>query len=147
MPPTHKGWVRIHPLRYDQPMMTSRLGSLINELKIVPDRTLAQEVLLACLERLGSGGPTEWEVVEVFNAWTDGDALCIVYSAPWGPTVGLRLSTERPIADDPTECGRTIADFDIAEPLGTIADHLVYDDDGMGWWGDLPVREGPPAAP
>lgn len=117
-------------------MMTPRLEQLIDELGKAPERSWIQEVLLACLQRLGSAGPTEWQIVEVFDAWTAGDALHIVYTSPWGPVAGLIRGTENPADEDPTECGEMIADFDVAEPLGTIAEHLTYDDDGVGWWGD-----------
>lgn len=117
-------------------MMTARLGQLINDLGKISERSWVQKVLLGCLQRLGSAGPTEWQIVEVLDAWTDGNALYIVYTSPWGPVAGLIRGTESPASEDPTDCGKEIADFDVAEPLGTIADDLTYDDNGVGWWGD-----------
>lgn len=117
-------------------MMTPRLEQLINDLEKTSERSWIQEVLLACLQRLGSGGPTEWQIVEVFDAWIDGDALYIVYTSPWGPVAGLIRGSENPADDDAAQCGEMIADFDVAEPLGTYAEDLTYDNDDVGWWGD-----------
>ncbi|GAG42300.1 unnamed protein product, partial [marine sediment metagenome] len=35
--------------------------------------------------------------------------------------------------------GWEIADYAVAEPLGTRADHLVVDRAGVGWWGVAPL--------
>ena len=40
-------------------------------------------------------------------------------------------------ASDPAQVGRDIADFDIGEPLGTVAERLREDAHGVHWWGGL----------
>ena len=85
---------------------------------------------------------TAGETVEVLAAWIDGDALCFVYQAPYYDGVlGLRHNTETDQYDegppDPSTFGQDIADFAIGEPLGTVADRLRRDTDGVHWWGDL----------
>ncbi|SDQ49942.1 hypothetical protein SAMN04489742_1356 [Arthrobacter crystallopoietes] len=97
------------------------------------------EALLACLERLRDGGPTQWEDVEVHDAWSTPDAFAITYSWPWGPDVGLVRRRASMQGEDPVEAAQFIADFDVAEPLGTAAARLHYDRAGLGWWGDLPA--------
>lgn len=74
------------------------------------------------------------------------DGFCLVYRSPWGPTVGLRVVAdgdqfEAAYTDEPTagDFGVDIADFSVAEPLGSRADDLAFDSDGLGWWGDAPL--------
>lgn len=38
---------------------------------------------------------------------------------------------------DPESFGQDVADFDIGEPLGTVAKSLRRDDHGVSWWGEL----------
>ncbi|MGP5727157.1 hypothetical protein ACTXOR_15385 [Arthrobacter rhombi] len=117
-------------------MMTPRLQSLIETFEAIPHPDWVTIVLTSCLKRLGTGGPTAWECVEVFEAWVDNGALFIVYTSPWEPTVGLMRGAEDPDCEDPVEQGQNIADFDVAEPLGTYIDRLTFDANGLGWWGD-----------
>jgi hypothetical protein len=117
--------------------------------------------LQACLDRLSESTLTEACHVVIERTWHDGpDAFIVVYKPPLdqGRTVGLRRirSDTRPpnspwhlgdmspspyIDDyrnpDPVAFGKTVADFDIGEPLGAIVDILRTDDDGVGWWGTL----------
>ena len=44
----------------------------------------------------------------------------------------------------PEEAGREFADLATGEPLGSIVDSLVYDRDGLAWWGKPPL---PPIRP
>ena len=105
-----------------------------------------EAALLACLRRLETGGPTSPEEVQVKDGCALDDEFCVVYSAPWGPTVGVRVHREGRLfragyTDDPTpeEYGVDIADFSIAEPLGTTIFLLKSDSHGLGWWGDRPL--------
>lgn len=79
------------------------------------------------------------------------DGFCVVYEM-YGYRLGVRAHRrtaggppfwfDRGVhGEDPSPevFGREIADFAIAEPLGTIAGNLVMDHDGVGWWGDPPV--------
>lgn len=43
--------------------------------------------------------------------------------------------------NDPDDFAHEVADYVIAEPSGTIADNLVDDSDGVGWWGELPFPD------
>lgn len=52
-----------------------------------------------------------------------------------GEAVALRL---------PPSSGAMLVD-DLTEPLGRLHDHLIYDADGVGWWGTL--GEAPPLRP
>lgn len=94
--------------------------------------------LLACLRRLRDGGLTEWQSISVENAWAFDDGFCVVYRWPAGPPVGLRVTTRS--GSQPQmlthEFGREIADFSIAEPLGTTV--LQVDSSGVNWWGEPP---------
>ena len=83
------------------------------------------------------------------EGWPIDDGFCLVYRSPWGPTVGLRVAAtgdqfEAAYTYEPTasDFGVDIADFSVAEPLGSRADDLVFDADGLGWWGDGPLPVG-----
>ncbi|WP_143546083.1 MULTISPECIES: hypothetical protein [Nocardiaceae] len=56
-------------------------------------------------------------------------------------TLGIRMtqSGPPPVADtaDAGRFGREVADFDIGEPLGTVANNLRQDKNGVDWWGYL----------
>ena len=107
-----------------------------------------QAALYACVTGL-SHSCTEGSTVEVLAAWIDADdCLCVVYQYPlFDGVLGLRRDTdtdmygEQPV--DPVPFGNDIADFDIGEPLGTVAEGLRQDAHGVHWWGsleaDLPV--------
>lgn len=98
--------------------------------------------LYACVTGL-SQSCTEGETVEVLAAWIDDDdCLCVIYQYPvFDGVLGIRRETdtdmygEPPV--DPMQFGQDIADFDIGEPLGTVADHLRQDAHGVHWWGSL----------
>lgn len=98
--------------------------------------------LYACVTGL-SQSCTEGSTVEVLAAWFDADdCLCVVYQYPlFDGVLGLRRDTdtdmygERPW--DPVQLGQDIADFDIGEPLGTVAAGLRQDAHGVRWWGTL----------
>lgn len=105
--------------------------------------TWAALALRACLDRLASGGSTEWQRITVLDAWTDSsESFCVVYRWDQSSHVyGLRrkrpeLSTIDPERGNPESDGCFIADFDVAEPLGTVRDELRYEG-GVGWWGSL----------
>jgi hypothetical protein len=116
--------------------------------------------LRGCLEavrdRVGA------EVVSVTDAWVDGDdAFCVIYTPPWGamPLVGIRreradiqrgkvegddidlgvgiLGAYSGFDDDPEGFGYTVVDWEMSEPLGNQAEHLRFDDSGLGWLGSL----------
>ncbi|MBG6190315.1 hypothetical protein IWX64_001255 [Arthrobacter sp. CAN_A212] len=116
-------------------MYSARHHSLIRELRALPAPSWLETVLLSCLERLRDGGPTEWEQVRVDDAWVDGDTISIVYLSPGGQQAGLIRGRSSLSVDDPVEAGRDMADYDVAEPLGSVAADLVYDAQGVGWWG------------
>jgi hypothetical protein len=137
-------------------MHTPEHSALIAQLESAAQSTWGERALLACLRRLRDGGVTESELVEVRDAWAFPTGFCVVYKSPWGPEVGVRVSTQSTggyppfyfqdvYAEDPNngptadEAGITFADLAIAEPLGSIADKLVYDSDGLGWWGEDPL--------
>ncbi len=116
--------------------------------------------LLSCLRHLGDEAGLG-QKVSVQDAWAFDDGYCLIYQSPWGPPVGVRVtssSTEgRPpfwyqhwltsdagFGPTPEEAGREFADLAIGEPLGSIVDSLVYDRHGLGWWGEAPL---PPIRP
>lgn len=125
----------------------------IEQLRKRSTRSWSDLALLACLERLESGGPTEGRPVHVHDAspLDDTDGIWVVYSYPGGRPIGVRVlrtsSSEHPLyldaagagdMDDPGEFGHEVADHVIGEPLGTIAGQLVDDSAGVGWWGEPP---------
>lgn len=77
---------------------------------------------------------------------TDSDGapvLRAIYDHPhWPERTGLRRRLDRvPFAaqDEETPEGSTaatIAIYDISEPLGTLYEKLVPDEEGVWWWGD-----------
>lgn len=108
--------------------------------------------------RPGGGGHFDANGAYLLRSWSiveDGvPVLYLVYRHPWwGFATGLRRelggevlasrSGERAVdvADD-------IVTGDVGEPLGRVADSMVPDDDGVWWWGDVPLpgdraRRGP----
>lgn len=121
-------------------MFSARHEELIARLAAERGPSWLDECLASCLRRLRDGGPTEWHSVTVVDAWTDDDALSVVYEWTYlHETIGFRRSRPRePEESTAAEFGIESADFFIAEPLGTRYDALRFDANGIGWWGDLP---------
>ena len=128
-------------------MVTPEHAALIAELEAKANASWGAQALLACLQKLRDGGPTEASIVEVCKAAPLVDGFTIDYLSPWGPRVGLvaRRGQLRDFAGvyqadadtlTPAEFGDEIADFFVGEPLGTYSDRLKYDEAGLGWWGD-----------
>jgi hypothetical protein len=127
---------------------TVRHLALIEQLAANSDARWGKQALLACLEKLRDGGPTEAAIVDVYDAWPLDDGFKIVYLSPWGPKVGLTARRGRleffmdVYVEDaeaeltPKQFGDEVADFFVAEPLGNRVDFLDYDADGLGWWGE-----------
>jgi hypothetical protein len=120
---------------------------------------------VACLEKLQTSTLTEAWCAAVEDAWTEGtDAICVVYRAQHvgESLVGVRRTRADVLAasatdsyvpgdfvdvgmydlgdpsdPDPELFGYTVAEFDIGEPLGAVADQLRSDTVGTGWWGTL----------
>lgn len=128
-------------------MLSARHEQLIDELEATATRTYLEEVLLACLLPLRDGGPTSWDEVTVHDAWVTDGYLAIIYTSPWGPKVGVVHTEDSLNREKPAVAGWDLANFSIAEPLGSAADHLRYDAEGLGWSGDLPAVEGFPSKP
>lgn len=100
--------------------------------------------LYACVTGL-SRSCTEGETVEMLAAWIDDAGyLCFVYRYPYFDGV-LGLRRDDDLAEDvfgdaladPRALGQEIADFDIGEPLGSVAERLRTDALGVHWWGNL----------
>jgi hypothetical protein len=124
---------------------------LLRELRSAPGEEWSRVALRSCLEHLAVSWTTEAWAVEVEDAWTeDRWTFCVVYRYPYidgrlglrstalDPSLAGRLETfygdERPDQPDPVRFGQNVADFDIGEPLGTVADHLHPSADGINWW-------------
>ncbi|WP_082473832.1 hypothetical protein [Curtobacterium sp. Leaf261] len=139
-------------------MFSTQHAALIDATRAATVPTWSDRALLGCLEKLRDGGPTEWQLVTVHDAWPlqEVDGFCVVYTSPWGPQVGVRVTRDTPSGapfypsglyaqplsgGDPTaeEFGQEIADLGIAEPLGSRGSRLVMDGTGLGWWGDAPL--------
>jgi hypothetical protein len=125
--------------------ITAEHEALLEDLGAIPAPSWGQTALLACLRRLHEGGPTSPEEVRVVDGWAFPDGFCLIYEAPWGPMVGLRVTATGKqflggYVDSPTaeDFGTDIADFTVAEPLGTRIFFLVEDETGLGWFGDRP---------
>lgn len=127
---------------------------LIEQLIARSSQSWSNLALLACLETLAAGGPTNGDLIHIRDAWAldDADGICVVYNHPDGPPIGVRVLRTSPSGhplylnaaragnmDDPGDFGREVADYVIAEPLGLIADQLVADHAGVGWWGEPPL--------
>jgi hypothetical protein len=134
---------------------------LLVQMRAVPQEVWADRALLACLEHLAVSTTTEAREVVVERAWVDGpDAFVVIYQPPYdrGRLVGLRRNRSDadapesewklgdmsptpyisdPAAPDPVAFGKTVADFDIGEPMGNGVNILRADDDGVEWWGNL----------
>lgn len=115
------------------------------------------QVLAAVREQLRTGtlltnGARElrsWSTVE------DGrPVLYLAYRHPrWGFDTGLRRWVDEPTPvpteeQTPQTLARSITDYDIGQPPGTVSHDMVPDRDGVWWWGDPPLpgdttRRGP----
>lgn len=128
--------------------------ALVRDLYAESRPTWSHRALLACLERLMEGGPTDGHLISVFDAWSipARDGFCVIYSHPCGEKVGVCVlktsSDDYPLflnadgsldMNNAREFGVEVADYVIAEPLGSIADTLIYDNWGIGWWGEPPL--------
>lgn len=114
--------------------------------------------LHACLQRLAVSTLSEAWCVGVVDAWVDGgSAFCVVYRYRDAPTtIGLRSTADEDLhvaaavereEFGPEQFGRWVADFDIGEPLGSVARGLRTDEHGIGWWGALERTLPRPPAP
>lgn len=137
-------------LHYGGRMESKRHAELIAELEAAASEEWGPRALLACLQKLRDGGPTEAAIVVVHDAWVTPDGFRVVYGSPWGPRVGIIRERHTTIdwvdayttGDEPTpeEFGHEVADFNIGEPLGSYLEILDHDADGLGWWGHIPLR-------
>ncbi|WP_380162707.1 hypothetical protein [Kineococcus sp. R86509] len=106
--------------------------------------------------------------VQVVRSWTSvhggHPVLHVVYRHPWWDfTTGLRrhldevehypLNLPVPDIDLAVDLADDIVTSDIEEPLGSVLESMVPDEDGVWWWGNPPLpadelRRGPaPATP
>jgi hypothetical protein len=91
------------------------------------------------------------EQVSVVAAWpVPEDGFCVIYTHPWyaGRTFGYRAQAESGDEfDDPVVFGVDVANFQISEPLGSNAERLRKDVNGVEWWGWLDEElPGPPGS-
>ncbi|WP_147471782.1 hypothetical protein [Nocardia stercoris] len=122
----------------------------------------SERALSACLNSLLISHTAARIAVE--DAWAEDEwTFAVVYQDPWHDVarrIGLRRSTYERDSNtfykmqygggltcppDPTRFGQDVAECDIGEPLGTIAEHLRADANGIHWWGDRPLQ--PPQGP
>ncbi|MDJ0360647.1 hypothetical protein [Rhodococcus sp. H29-C3] len=121
---------------------TSRHRELLEQYSELSS-TWSEFALAACLRRLSTSSLSEAWGVGVADAWTDGpDAFCVVYRyMTVAKILEIRMtqSGPPPAAEtaDAERFGREVADFDIGEPLGTVAHNLRQDKNGIYWWGYL----------
>lgn len=124
---------------------TPRHGELLEQYGGLSS-TWAELALAACLRRLSTSSLSEAWGVGVADAWTDGpDAFCVVYRyMTVAKTLGIRMTKSGPHpaaeTEDAERFGREVADFDIGEPLGTVANNLRPDRNGIDWWGYLDAK-------
>ena len=100
----------------------------------VPD---ALDALLAFLPTM-----EETRDIAIVSAWVDDtDRICLVYRDPGRPqTVGLRKAVHLDeVVETLDEWVQEVALYEIGEPLGSIAYNMLADDDGVYWWGEVPV--------
>ena len=130
-------------------MVSQKHLELIAELERSIELSWAHRVLYRTLLKLRDGGPTQYENVVIHDSWTGpGDRVNFLYQPPWiDETIGLSLGPDSPWVVDPyapqgdgiDQYAWSIADFNIAEPLGRTYERLERDANGTGWWGDLPL--------
>lgn len=101
--------------------------------------TWAESALASCLRRLSTSSLSEAWGGGVADAWTGGpDAFCVVYRyMTVAKTLGIRMTKSGPHpaseTADAERLGRDVADFDMGEPLGTVANNLRQDKNGIDW--------------
>jgi hypothetical protein len=126
----------------------------------------ADDVQAALLRQLTDPArhlPVTGGQVQVVQSWTgvhDGHpVLHVVYRHPWWDfATGLRrhldevedypLNLPVPDVDPAVDLADEIVTSDIEEPLGSVSESMVPDEDGVWWWGDPPLpaderRRGP----
>lgn len=137
-----------------QPDVESNHERLLAELVERADQAWSARALRTILE--GVRDHRGIEHIAITDAWTeDGDAFCLIYTPPWGPTLaGIRRQRGDldPVAQlvgkgnhtdaefrtpaDPEGYGLMVLD-DISQPLGRVSERLRHDRHGVGWWGTL----------
>ena len=126
-----------------------------------PATAWSDRALAACLDHLRHSTVTDARLVHVLASWTQGpDALCIIYRrTDLATVIGLRRRWHDAVQPgewrlsnlmawgydvgpdvEAVPFGWNVADFDLGEPLGMVAQALRYDDAGVGWWGSLDER-------
>lgn len=107
-------------------------------------QVLAQ--VLTAIERSNDRFPTDDFATEVVDSWVENDdTFCIVYRQRlYGDELfGLRRTVEPAwsisgVVDEVLTC-------ELFEPLGSLYDPMVADEQGIKWWaGNLSDWKGPP---
>ena len=76
------------------------------------------------------------EDVQIFGVWDDGPAtVCVVYRRIIDPTMilGCRLHFHAEAADGTIEGFARDVAINLAEPIGTLIDHVRRDEHGIVW--------------
>lgn len=130
--------------------MADSVANLIHELSLIEKPDWAETALLSCLKHLQVNQVTEAALVRVLDAWVGpGESFSLVYVPPWGEEpIGLRRDRntlalgsypdyEFETSFSAESFGRSVAIWDIGEPVALNPGRNWRDSAGVYWWGDL----------
>ncbi|WP_433662337.1 hypothetical protein ACQPW1_09370 [Nocardia sp. CA-128927] len=146
---------RTHPDYQPEPReITAEHLRLGEEFAAIVSPRWSEIAVSACLQWLMTSNATDARLITVEDARVEDEwTFVVVYRSQYfDGRLALRSSTYNPrdntfssmyspeltSAPDPVRYGRDVADFDIGEPLGTVADRLRIDENGIQWWGSPP---------
>lgn len=137
----------------DRPALTPEHVAAVSKFSAAHAQRYSEVALDSCLQGLRSQSGVRVRQAFVEGEWTfvvqydrdDFDGRLALRTTVLDVDHPKRFESQYgddlPIPPVPERVGKDVAYFDIGEPLGTVADHLRLDPEGVYWWGPGHVSE------